>query len=174
MKKPDTSKSDEIVERFLERNTPFKRKEQVFEKHFNASPKQVFKQLCPAREADWINGWTVDLIYTTTGYAEPLCVFQTPASNILGSGLWILTKLEPNKVLEGVIFQTENGIIEYLKIELIEMGNNACKGIWTIILTATNENGNSVIASISDEEPDFLRELAYFLEHGKLMEKKSA
>lgn len=164
----NTTRSDEIVKEFLSKKVHFKRKVQIFEKGFSASPKEVFKQLCPSREADWINGWTVDLIYTQTGYAEPLCVFRTPASNILGSGLWILTKLEPDQLLEATVFQEDRDIIEYLKIELIDNGNGTCKGIWTITLTAISERGNSVIELIPDEEPAFLEELEYYLKYGEL------
>ena len=172
MKTIDTTRSERIVREFLAKNLPFNRKVQIFEKEFSASSPEVFKQLCPSREADWINGWTVDLIYTTTGYAEPLCVFRTPESNTIATGLWILTKLEPNKLLEATVFQEDRGIIEYLKIELIDHGNGTCKGIWTITLTAISEKGNAVIEQISDEEPAFLEELEYYLKHGELMELK--
>ncbi len=81
----------------------------------NAAPNEVFKQLCPSREADWINGWTVDLLHTQTGYVEPLCVFRTPVSNIFGPGLWMITKLESNTNLELVVFYENSDIIEYTK-----------------------------------------------------------
>ena len=168
----NTTRSDEIAKEFLAKNVPFKRKVQIFDKEFSASPQEVFKQLCPSREADWINGWTVDLIYTQTGYAEPLCVFRTPESNILGAGLWILTKVEPDKALEATVFQEDKDTIEFFKIDLIDNGNGTCKGIWTITLTAISEKGNAVIEQISDEEPAFLEELEYFLKHGELMEPK--
>ncbi len=172
MKTVDTTRSEGIAREFLAKNVPFKRKVQIFAKEFSASPQEVFKQLCPSREADWINGWTVDLIYTTTGYAEPLCVFRTPESNIIATGLWILNTLEPNKLLEATVFQSDKDIIEFFKIDLIDNGNGTCKGIWTITLTAISEKGNAVIEQISDEEPAFLEDLEYFLEHGELMELK--
>lgn len=116
--------------------------------------------------------YKIFLIYTKTGYAEPLCVFRTPESNIIATGLWILTKLEPNKLLEATVFQEDKDIIEYLKIDLIDNGNGTCKGIWTITLTAISEKGNAVIEQIPDEEPAFLEELEYYLKHGELMELK--
>jgi hypothetical protein len=147
----------------------FLRKVQVFEKVFDSSPDVVFGQLCPSREADWINGWTVDLKYTTTGYTEPLCVFRTPSSNtIVGSALWMLTRVEPNELLEGVIIPDDTDIMEHLKIELVDHGDGTCKGIWTLTYTATSEKGNNQIAQIPDGEPPFLEELNYFLNHGEL------
>ncbi len=172
MKTRDTTRAAQIAREFLAKNVPFKRKVQIFAKEFSASPQEVFKQFCPSREADWINGWTVDLIYTTTGYAEPLCVFRTTESNILGAGIWILTKLEPNKLLEATVFHEDKDIIEFFKIDLIDNGNGTCKGIWTITLTAISEKGNAVIEQISDEEPAFLEDLEYYLKHGELRELK--
>ena len=169
MKKPNTDLSDKIVTNFLAQETPFKRKIQIFEKSFNAAPQTVFEQLCPSREADWINGWTVDLIYTTTGYVEPLCVFRTPASNVFGPGLWMITKLEPNTCLEVVVFHEGNDIIEYTKIHILDNGDGTCKGIWEVILTATSQQGNTVLVTLADDEAAFPQELAYFLEHGERM-----
>lgn len=170
MKKVNTIRSDKIVKEFLARDIHCKRKVQIFEKKFSASPNRVFNQFCPSREADWINGWTVDLLYTKTGYAEPLCVFCTPASNIFGPGLWMITRLEPDTNLELVVFQEDNDIIEYTKIHLVDNNDGTCKGTWEITLTAISEKGNAVIESLTDDEPPFLEELEYFLQHGNLKE----
>jgi hypothetical protein len=169
MTQANTTRSDKIVRAFLARETLCKRKVQTFEKELSAAPSDVYKQLCPAREADWINGWTVDLLYTETGYVEPLCVFRTPASNIIGSGLWIITKLELNTTLEFVFFQEDNDIIEYARIHLVDHGNETCKAFFEITLTATSDKGNAIIESIPDDEPPFLAELDHFLKHGELM-----
>lgn len=170
MTKLNTTRSKNIVKEFLARDTHCKRKVQVFEKELNAPPGEVFKQLCPSREADWINGWTVDLLYTTTGYAEPLCVFRTPESNIFGPGLWVLTRFEPDSVLELVVFHEAIDIIEYTKIHLFDYGNETCKVVFEITLTAINEKGSMVIESFPDEEPPFLDELEHFLAHSSLKE----
>lgn len=169
MTNEDTSRSDKLVKEFKASDTQYKRKIQIFKKQFNADPHVVFKQLCPSREADWINGWSVDLVYTKTGYVEPLCVFRTPESNIFGSGLWMITKFEPNTNLELVVVQEEINIIEYTKIHIIDNGDGTCEGIWEVTLTATSEKGNAAIDCLSDNEPPFLEELEHYLMHGYLM-----
>jgi hypothetical protein len=128
----NTNRSDAIVSKFLARKVEFLRKVQVFEKVFDSSPDVVFGQLCPSREADWINGWTVDLKYTTTGYTEPLCVFRTPSNNIFGSALWMLTRVEHNELLEAVIIPDDMDMMEHLRIDLVNHGDGTCKGIWTL------------------------------------------
>lgn len=164
----NSSRSDAIVSEFLARDVKLARKVQVFEKVFDSPPEVVFRQLCPSREADWINGWTVDLKYTKTGYVEPLCVFRTPESNLFGSALWMLTRVEPDELLEGVIIPDDVDIMEHLRIDLIDQGDGTCKGIWTLTFTATSESGNGYLAQIPDDEPPFLEELNYFLNHGEL------
>ena len=169
----DTTRSDNIVREFLAKNVPFQRKVLVFGGEFSAPPEIVFRQFCPSREADWINGWTVDLIYTETGYAEPLCVFRTPASNSVGAGLWMLTRVEPNRVVEAVMFQEDNHVLEHMRLDLVDLGNDKTKVTWTITMTALSEKGNTVIAMIPDETPAFVGDLEHFLTHGKMRELAS-
>jgi hypothetical protein len=164
----DTTRSEKISNEFLARNVPFQRKVLVFAREFSASPEIVFRQFCPSREADWINGWTVDLIYTETGYAEPLCVFRTPESNVLGAGLWILTKVEPNRAVEATMFQEENDVLAHMKLDLVDQENGKCTVTWTITLTALSEKGNAVLEMVPDETPAYVEELEYFLTHGGL------
>ena len=110
----------------------------------------------------------MELIYTQTGYAEPLCVFRTPESNVLGAGLWILTRLEAPKALEATVFQEANDVLEHLRIDVVDNGNGRCTATWTITLTALSENGNSVLELVPDQEPAFVGELEHFLAHGEL------
>ncbi len=165
----NTKRSEKITKEFMDRNTPFNRKVLVFGRDFSAPPDIVFKQLCPSREADWINGWTVDLVYTETGYAEPLCVFRTPASNLFGSGIWTMTRVEPDRLVEAVMFHENEDIIEHMKLDLVDLRGGKTKVTWTITLTAFTEKGNALIEMIPDEIPAFVEELEYFLVHGELM-----
>ena len=164
----NTERSDNITKAFMERKKPFKRKVLVFGRDFSAPPDIVFKQFCPSREADWINGWTVDLVYSDTGYAEPLCVFRTPSSNLFGSGIWIMTNVAPNKVVEAVMIHENDDFIEHMKLDIEDLGNGRTNVTWTITLTAFSEKGNTVIEMVPDETPPFVEELEYFLVHGKL------
>ena len=170
MKEFDVSRSDKIVEEFMAKEGPFDRKVLIFGREFNAPPEVVFPQFCPAREADWINGWTVDLIYTETGYAEPLAVFRTPASNVLGAGLWMLTTVEPNRLLEAVMFQQDHDVLEHMRLVVVDLGDGRTEVTWTITMTALSEKGNAVLDMVPDEEPAFVGDLTYFLMHGQMRE----
>jgi hypothetical protein len=70
---------------------------------------------------------SAELGTTETGYVESLCVFRTPASNIRGAGLRILTNVEPNWVVEAVMFHEDNDVLEYMKLDLVDLGNGTTK-----------------------------------------------
>ena len=170
----NTTRSQKMAQDFLAKTSPFNRKVQVYKKQFSADPEIVFPQFCPTREVDWIDGWTANLIYTTSGYVEADCIFTTPASNILGSGLWIFTRLELNKLLELVIIH-EDKVVERCRIDLIDNGDVTREGIWTLKFTAISEKGNAVIEAMPDKDPEFdvvLDGLEHFLKTGERMEIK--
>ena len=169
----DTTRSAKMAEEFLARRQPFKRKVQSYRRHYSTALETVFPQLCPTREADWIDGWIADLIYTDTGYAEPDGILTTPDNNVLGPGLWIITRREPNKLFEFVVIRGD-GIVGHFTIELTDNGDGTCEGLWTLIFTATNKEGNAVIEAMPDKDPDFeflvLDGLEHFLKTGERME----
>ncbi|NIA71465.1 hypothetical protein HBA54_23000 [Pelagibius litoralis] len=163
------SRSTKMAQEFLAKRQPFQRKVQTYRKQFSAVPETIFPQLCPTREVDWIDGWVAELIYTTNGYAEPDCIFTTPESNVLGSGLWVFTRFEPNRIVELVVIHANN-IVEHVRIELIDNGDGTCEGIWTLKFTAIGEDGNAVIEAMPDKDPDFdivLDGLEHFLKTGE-------
>ena len=164
----DTSRSAKISKEFTARNMPFKRKVLVFGREYSASPEFVFSQFCPAREADWINGWTAELIYTESGYAEPLCVFRTPDSNLLGAGVWILNTVEPNELLEATMLHDNNDILEHMRLDVVDLTNDRCSVTWTITLTALSDLGNDIVDAVSEDAPEFVDELEYFITNGAL------
>ena len=169
----DTHRSERMADDFLARNQPYKRKVVVVEKRFTATPEVVFKQLCPTREADWIDGWTADLIWTTTGYAEPDCIFTTPDTNVAGPGLWVFTRMEPDKLVEFVRLIDRN-VVEQARIDVVAREDGTCTGIWTVKFTALNTAGNTMVDAIGEADqksllPKVLSGLEHFVTTGKRM-----
>ena len=66
------------------------------------------------------------------------------------------------------MFQEDNDVLEHMRLDLVDLGNNRTKVTWTITLTALSEKGNTAIELVPDETPAFVDELEYFLIHGKL------
>lgn len=171
----DTSRSDNMAKKFLAKKRPFKRKVQVYKREFGHSVAAVFEQLCPTREADWIDGWEADLIYASDGYVEKDCVFTTPKSNFLLAGTWAFTRYEANELVELLILHDGGNIVEHCRIRLIDNGNGTCEGIWTLTFTALTKKGNQIIEKMPDKDPDFdivLGGLDSFLETGERIKMK--
>lgn len=167
----NTIKSERMAKEFLAKGQPFKRKVQITEQVFDAWPADVFKQLCPTREKDWIDGWDADLVYTDTGYVESDCIFTTPPSNIIGPGLWIFTRLKPNELVE-LVRIIDNNLVEHVRIDVKDNGDGTSIGTWTLKFTALNEQGNEMLEAMPDDDP-LLKKVVYGLQHylktGELM-----
>jgi hypothetical protein len=167
----NTDRSNKMAEEFLAKGHPYQRATQTTEHLFHAPPEVVFKQLCPTREADWIDGWEADLIHTTSGYVEEDCIFTTPPSNIIGPGLWVFTRLEPNELLE-LVRIIDDMVVIHFRIDLRDNGDDTCTGIWTLKFTALNEQGNAFVDSLPDEDPllkQIIGGLGHFVTKGELM-----
>ena len=114
----NTARSEALVKRFRHRSFEASRKVFEMRETFPAPAEDVFIQLCPAREADWIPGWDCELIYTESGYAEEHCVFRTDEACVSGPGVWVMNHVEPPRLLEIVRFLPT--MVVNLKITLSE------------------------------------------------------
>jgi hypothetical protein len=142
---------------------------------FNANAERVFPQLCPTREYDWIETWECNLLYSESGYAEDLCVFQTNSPGY-GPEMWMCTTYEPNLRIAYARFG--EGWIIRLSFLLIE--SQAIKSKWKMqyAFVSTNEKGNEFLAG---QPADFVtrtwklltKMLNYYLETGKCMKADS-
>ncbi len=163
-------RSTQKAETFLTNSKTMARKEHTAQRRFSFPPAEVFLQLCPTRERDWIDGWQCELVYTSTGYMEADCVRTTPASNIFGPGLWIVTRYEPNHTLEFVVIG--ESVVEHARIHLIDNTDGTATGIWKLTFTALDEAGNGIVGSIPDDNVALgyaLDGLEHFLKTGRLL-----
>ncbi len=168
----DTSRSTQMASDFLARCRPFERRVQVYERRFDASAAAVHEQLCPTCEADWIDGWVADLIYSESGHAERGCVVSTPATNLLGAGLWIITESTCPSLVSFVVVR-DDGVVEHVTIELRSHAGGGCDTRWTLVHTATTEEANAIVRTMPEVDPAFevvLESLAHFLQTGRRME----
>lgn len=170
----DTSRSERLVQDFLQHEPKYKRKIQEFSENFETTPETIFPLLCPAREADWIPGWNTELIFTESGYAEDKCVFRTDKSNSAGEGLWTFTGFTLNEYIEFVRFQRD--VLRHCKIHLTQNEDGTTTATWKIISTALSEKGNKLLDNISTEErkrQPIFELIDYYLRNGEMISKLS-
>jgi len=141
----------------------------------NAEPKKVFPLLCPVREAEWLEGWKYNLIYSKTGFAEEGCVFSTPHKGEENT-IWIITKHDKdNHVVEFARF-TPNSRTCVLIITVKPKQNNISDVYITYTYTSITDEGNQFIDDFTESE--FLsavkfweKSMNYFLEKGEQLQK---
>ena len=169
----DTSKSERIVQKFLQEEPKYKRKIQEFSGTFETTLERIFPLLCPAREADWIPGWDSELIYTKSGYAEDKCVFRTNKSNSAGEGLWTFTGFKLNEYVEFVRFQRD--MLLHCKICLTQNKDGTTTTTWKTISTSLSEKGNKEIErmSVDKKHNPVIQLMDYYLKNGKMISKLS-
>ena len=134
-----------------------------------APPEEVFPQLCPTREYDWIEYWRCRLLYTESGFAEEDCIFST---DLDAHETWVVTRYEPPERIEFCIF-TDAEVVVRLKIRVSDRGDGTSDLDWERIYTVVGPEGRPRVDRLrADEVEDRMREvnerLAHFLEHGEM------
>lgn len=65
--------------------------------HFPAG--DIFPLLCPVREYDWLPHWHCRLVYSSSGFAELGCVFQTDFGDQYGCETWVVSQYETDRAI---------------------------------------------------------------------------
>lgn len=169
----NTEKSKAIVQEYLQKKPKLIRKVKKFSGKYDNTPEQIFPLLCPTREADWVVGWNVELLYTESGYAEDKCIFKTSHNDSKGEGLWTFTNYKPNESLE--IVKVENDILKHYRIDLIQNEDRSTTVSWNIISTALSKEGNTILEEKSGDAKSnpILKMMEYYLKNGKKISKAS-
>jgi hypothetical protein len=138
----DTTNSKKITQAYLNRSWELYR----FQTHFSASWKtkmeDFFPLLCPAGEADWIPGWTAEILHSNQdGYVSEKCIFKTDKTNTAWpTGHWYFTDYKENELVKVVVFLPDWLI--HLKIVAQDNKDDSITGTWYFNVTATTNKGN--------------------------------
>ena len=76
----------------------------TYTQRIEAPPERVFPLLCPVREAEWLDGWSYELVHSESGVAEDGCVFRTGADNGPET-VWMVTR-----------HSLEEGVVEFVRV----------------------------------------------------------
>lgn len=109
---------------------------------------EVFPLLCPVREADWVDGWNPSLVVSSSGIAEPDCVFVTSATPV--DAIWYVTRHEPQAGFVEMLKITPGLTACRLSIQLraIEGGSEADV---TYCHTSLGPEGDAFVASFTED-----------------------
>lgn len=152
--------------------TPPNRVTRTYTQVLVAPPAKIFPLLCPVREADWIDGWHPQAVFSESGVAEPDCVFLTEADP--GHAIWYITRHEPGNGLVEMIKITPAVTACKLTIQLRAVAHGAEADI-TYSHTSLGPAGDAFVAAFTEEHyQQFMREwetrINHYLTHGSAMQ----
>ncbi len=165
----DTRRSEAHVKAFADRDFVAKRRVITFIRTVPAVPEEVFLQLCPTREHDWIDGWSSELIYTESGYGEDQCVFRTSEDGATGPGLWTFSHVDAPHLLK--IVRVVPPFLQHLCIALTDNGDGTTETRWTVTITALTAEGNKLMEALPADDESFAasaENLVYFFANGSM------
>jgi hypothetical protein len=115
-----------------------------------AAPERVFPLLCPVREAEWLPGWSAEVLHSVSGVAEPGCVFRT-RDHDGRERIWTLTRHDPRAgVVQFAQFIAGLAVLR-LDIELEGEGRGT-RARWTYTVAAL-EPGHAEFFAAYAEAP---------------------
>jgi hypothetical protein len=134
-----------------------------YTQHLVAEPSRVFPLLCPVRELDWIEGWDPTLVLSSTGVAEPDCVFVTSATPI--DAVWFITRHEPEAGFVEMVKISPTVTACKLRIQL-SAAPGGCEAVVTYSHTSLGPAGDAFVAAFTEPHYQaFMRDWEARLNH---------
>jgi len=112
-------------------------------------PGEVFPLLCPVREAEWVNGWEPRVVVTSSGLAEPGCIFVTPG--LPQDAVWIMTNYDKEKFLMEITKVIPGVVVGMIHVQLRPHGDDSTLAEITYTYTAISEYGDRMLEEFSVE-----------------------
>lgn len=110
----------------------------------HATPEKVFPLLCPVREAEWLDGWRYNMIYSESGLVEEGAVFSTPCKDEEDT-VWIVTKHDPKTYQVEFVRFTHRSRTCVLKIAVTSKDGNCSYVDVSYTYTGITPEGNDFI-----------------------------
>ncbi|MEJ2223004.1 MAG: hypothetical protein P8X80_19640 [Desulfobacterales bacterium] len=143
-----------------------------------AQPSVVHSLICPVKEAEWLDGWEYDLIFSDSGLAEKGCVFTSRSAGEKDT-IWLITKRD-DAACETVFARiTPDSRVAEVTVRAEDGGRQTSRVHITYTITALNEAGNRFIENFTEE--NFVKDMKFweatmnhYLETGKALPQSDA
>jgi hypothetical protein len=116
--------------------------------HIAATPTEVFPLLCPARETEWLPGWSFRMIHSHSGVAELGAVFETESE--AGRTIWLVTEHAPPFRICFVRFQAD-GLLAEIAIDIDSAKHGSHVDI-AYTFTALGSRGEAALGEWGDPQ----------------------
>lgn len=143
----------------------------------HADPPAVHALICPVREAEWLDGWRYDLLYSATGLIEEGCVF-TSRNEGEADTIWLVTQRDDDRYLTTFVRLTPGSRVGRLTICIRPAGPQRSSVAITYVFTALNEAGNRFVENFT--QTNFAKDMQFweasmnhYLKTGKKLENEN-
>ncbi|MCX6150858.1 MAG: hypothetical protein NTX22_10060 [Ignavibacteriales bacterium] len=152
---------------------PFKsnRISRTYTQKINATAKEIFPLLCPQKETEWLDGWSYEMIFSLSGFAEEGAVFKTKHAGDVNT-IWVVTKYnKKNKIIEFVRLTWETVIVK-IRLQVIDNTDGTSDVKVDYTFTTISEKGNEFVQTKSEKQFDDMmrwweKSMNYYLETGR-------
>jgi len=138
-----------------------------------AKPAKVHSLICPVKEAEWLDGWDYDLIFSHSGFAEKGCVFISRSAGEKDT-IWLITQRN-DAACETVFARiTPSSRVAEVTVRIEDGGKQTSRVHINYTITAIGEEGNRFIENFTEE--NFVKDMKFweatmnhYLETGKAL-----
>lgn len=125
----------------------------------NAKPSEVHALICPVREAEWLDGWDYELIFSQSGLAEAGCVFISRGEGEKDT-IWMITKRDDQNFETEFARITPESRVASLTIRIEDGGNHTSRMHIAYTFTALTGEGNRFIENFTEQ--NFVQDMKFW------------
>ena len=124
----------------------------------DAEPSVVHALICPVKEAEWLEGWDYDLIYSQSGVAEYGCVFTSRSAG--EETIWLITKRDDGACETEFARITPGSRVALVAVRIADGGNQTSRVHISYTITALTAAGNAFIDNFTQD--NFVKDMQFW------------
>jgi hypothetical protein len=124
----------------------------------DAEPSVVHALICPVKEAEWLEGWDYDLIYSQSGVAEYGCVFVSQSAG--EETIWLITKRDDVACETEFARVTPGSRVALVAVRIEDSGNQTSRVHISYTITALTVAGNAFVDNFTHE--NFITDMQFW------------
>ena len=124
----------------------------------HAAPSVVHALICPVKEAEWLESWDYQLIFSQSGVAELGCVFTSQSSG--EETIWLITKRDDARCETEFVRITPASRVAVVTVQIEDGGQQTSRVHISYTITALSAAGNKFIDKFSEE--NFVKDMQFW------------
>ncbi len=109
-----------------------------------APAEKVFPLICPVQEAQWLDGFTYNMVYSSSGFAEDGCVFMTHHDGEPET-TWMITQHDKERGVVEFVRVTPGYVVTRLRVTLSACADGPTAAHIMYEFTTLSEAGNRIL-----------------------------